>query len=513
MSALLGRIILTSVWQDTLIALFLAALQPIFRRAPVQVRYFLACAALVLMLLLPCLPQATRSSPSGPRATVADVRLPADFLPPPTARLQQTLTAASPQLALIWMFGVLAMSLRLVAGVSAGRMLIRTAVQCAPQAYLDLLDGLRTNLKIKTPVRLLVSRRIDVPAVVGWLRPVVLFPAGLCLRIPVEQVEAVLAHELFHIRRQDYIMNMVQSGVETLLFYHPAMWWVSGIIRREREHLCDDQAIAACGDAVSYARTLILIERFRASAFAPLSVSAAGSDLLARVRRIVEPRRSLSPLELLPSLLAITVLIVGAGGWRLGAQQDQDRLASPALERIVHALQGSDWRVTPQIEAGFASLRAAPLAPVVAALSHSDPGIRERAAWVLGQLGDPAAVVPLSTLLQDSAPRVAHTAAWALGRIGDASAEPSLIQALRSARGDARSGAAWALGAIRSASAVRPLIDALSDSDPDVRCAVAWALGRIGDRSALTALLGASRDPGSDVREKVREAISRLSGR
>ena len=135
-------------------------------------------------------------------------------------------------------------------------------------------------------VQLLESTRVAVPMAVGWLRPAILLPVTALTGLPSDQLEAILAHELAHTRRYDYLVNLIQSAVETLLFYHPAVWWVSGRIRVEREHCCDDQAVAACGDRVLYARALAALEEQRGSGWR-LAPSARDGSLLARVRRLL----------------------------------------------------------------------------------------------------------------------------------------------------------------------------------------------------------------------------------
>ncbi len=118
------------------------------------------------------------------------------------------------------------------------------------------------------------------------------------------QVEAVIAHELAHIRRHDYLVNFVQTAVETLFFYHPAVWWVSRIVRTEREHCCDDLAVVACGDAVLYARALTALETLRQEPFG-FALAATGSPLMARVRRLlgVKPPRAVSSSGWIVALL------------------------------------------------------------------------------------------------------------------------------------------------------------------------------------------------------------------
>ena len=135
-------------------------------------------------------------------------------------------------------------------------------------------------------MRLLESTRVDVPTVIGWLTPVVLLPASALAGLTPQQIEAILAHELAHIRRHDYLVNLLQTLVETLLFYHPAVWWLSRRIRVERENCCDDLAVSLCGDPVAYAAALADLEELRSSN-RTLALAATGGSLLQRVRRLL----------------------------------------------------------------------------------------------------------------------------------------------------------------------------------------------------------------------------------
>jgi hypothetical protein len=137
-------------------------------------------------------------------------------------------------------------------------------------------------------VRLLVSPRVDAPAVLGWLRPVILAPVAALSGLSPDHIEALLAHELAHIRRNDYLINLLQSVVETLLFYHPAVWWISRQIRTERELCCDDLAVALTTDVLTYAQALAELEAGRPSR---LRTAVAGTDgsLSRRIARLLEP--------------------------------------------------------------------------------------------------------------------------------------------------------------------------------------------------------------------------------
>jgi hypothetical protein len=131
----------------------------------------------------------------------------------------------------------------------------------------------------------------QVPAVVGWLRPVVLVPASIFTGLTAEQIDALLAHELAHVRRHDYPINLLQTAAETLFFYHPAVWWVSRKIREERENCCDDLAVEVCGSAVAYVRALTDLEQMRKST-PRLAMAADGGSLLNRVQRLLRVKQS-----------------------------------------------------------------------------------------------------------------------------------------------------------------------------------------------------------------------------
>jgi uncharacterized protein (TIGR03435 family) len=148
--------------------------------------------------------------------------------------------------------------------------------------------------------------------VVGWLRPVVLLPVGVLAGLSVEQVEAVLVHELAHIRRHDYLVNIMQSMAEAFLFYHPAVWWISGHIRAERELCCDDSAVSVAGDAANYARTLAELASLQ-SVRPGVAMAVTGGSLTQRIARLLgQPE---TPPSTLPIAVVTLALIVCAATW------------------------------------------------------------------------------------------------------------------------------------------------------------------------------------------------------
>ncbi len=151
---------------------------------------------------------------------------------------------------------------------------------------LAVAAAVAARMGLARPVHVLMSALAEGPGVVGWLRPVILLPAATLAGLTPQQFEAVLAHEIAHILRYDYLVNLLQMLVEALLFYHPAVWWVSGRIRHERELCCDDVAVRACGDAVCYARALTSLERLRAQA-PVLAMGSTSGRLLYRIERLM----------------------------------------------------------------------------------------------------------------------------------------------------------------------------------------------------------------------------------
>src|SRR5215217_400170 len=326
----LGWALVHSLWQGALVALGLAvALVTVGRRAA-NARYALACGALVLTVVLPAATgwrhatraRATRQAEHAaatravheepllapraplrwagtPRAVVSSEREattsgwtrlePASVLTRLVEQARASLDSLLRWVVLAWVAGVGLSSGRLTAEWVQLRRLARRALP-APREWQERLDTLSRRLGLTRAVRLLQSTEVDVPSTVGWLSPVVLLPVSTLCGLPTRQLEMVLAHELAHIRRHDFAVNLAQVVVETLFFYHPAVRWMSNVIRVEREHCCDDVAVGASGNSVSYARALTALEALRVlPSESSHAMSALGGSLPERVRRLVSP--------------------------------------------------------------------------------------------------------------------------------------------------------------------------------------------------------------------------------
>ncbi len=186
---------------------------------------------------------------------------------------------------LFWFTGVLVFSVRAVGGWFLLERLRREKTEQLAGTLRQRCLALQRRLGITRTVRYFESRLLDTPAVIGWFRPIVLLPVTALTGLSPQQLEAVIVHELAHIKRLDCFVNLFQIAAEALLFYHPAVWWVNRCIRTERENCCDDLAVRVCGDAGEYARALTLMETWRAT---PALVLAANSgSLKLRVSRLL----------------------------------------------------------------------------------------------------------------------------------------------------------------------------------------------------------------------------------
>jgi len=317
----LGWTLIHFVWEGVLIAALLAAVLALNASASARLRYGLAALAMAAM---PAAIGVTLAWVWPGRADVAAVRnagppggavLPPGLPQAPYVPAQPGPESRVPWVVPFWMLGVFAFHLRTLGGWAAARRLRRVGVCRAPDAWQLRCNSLGRRLRLARPAVLLESCLGDVPAVIGLLRPVVLVPVGMLAGLPVEYVESILIHELAHIRRHDYLVNLLQSFIEGLLFYHPAVWWVSRVIRVERENCCDDVVVAVNGDARGYAAALAALEENRWPVREP-ALAATGGNLMRRIRRLLQqpegPRATLAPVVMAGILLVSVVVALSA---------------------------------------------------------------------------------------------------------------------------------------------------------------------------------------------------------
>lgn len=300
-----GWTLLHSFWQGALVGMAFVLIRFALRRCSANTRYLAGCLCLALLAAMPVV-TLLKGLPSWPEKGAADAVMPAlggIALPGfsaansggsyggngtywPVGGGAEFLARLAPVLASVWVLGVAFFSVRLTRSCwCVGKIRTRDH-EPADAAWLDTLDDLRCRLGVSRPVRLLKSALVEVPTVIGWVRPVILLPAATVIGLTPGQLETILAHELAHVRRLDYVVNAFQCLMETLMFYHPVAWWISGCIREERENCCDDLVIKVCGDRLGYARALATLEGLRAE-LPEWAFAASGGSLLNRIRRLV----------------------------------------------------------------------------------------------------------------------------------------------------------------------------------------------------------------------------------
>jgi uncharacterized protein (TIGR03435 family) len=240
----------------------------------------------------------------------------------------------------LWLVGVMVLLTRLTAGCWRVRRLHLVARLEAPSRWQALAEDLAARLGLRRRFLIVDSARVSTPTVIGWLRPVVLLPIAALAGLTPRQVEAILAHELAHIRRHDFVINLLQTLAETALFYHPAVWWISSRIRTEREHCCDDVAVSVCGDAREYAAALTELASW-SMAHHPLAMAATRGPLLNRVRRLLrleESNRRFSRTTVAVAVVLTTAAGVIALGTILKAQPivgPDGRFGPPEMNRLL----------------------------------------------------------------------------------------------------------------------------------------------------------------------------------
>ena len=375
-----GWVLVHSLWQFALLALAAGVLQWALRRRSAAARYV---ALLVVMSIVVALPAVTwfaigpierpvragvpaLAGPSENSRLKAELQR-ADFPPlqfgndlpmPAVPAVEQAAAPATipheaeprvqvawwsivktrlepwlPAVVLVWFAGVALFALRPLASWYTVRRLRTRGVSPVAESIRDLLTRTARRLRLTRAVTILQSTLVKTPVVIGYFRPLILLPLCVVTCLPESQLELVLPHELAHIRRHDYLVNLLQMLIETLLFYHPAVWWLSRQIRNERENCCDDIALSLSANRADYGRALLAIEELRAASPA-LSVAAGGGSLLARIRRIVnkaEPKAPVTHGSSLVVLAGILMLAMVAGRYALlGHAKDVKSDKSPS---------------------------------------------------------------------------------------------------------------------------------------------------------------------------------------
>lgn len=327
----LGWMVLHVLWQATLIATLAGIALVLMRRRSARSRYRMANAALVAILIAALSTflyyyDSPSSNPAGvqtaaPHTAASPVQadsvqmLPAGSIPG-SAALTDRFNRYLPLVVTIWFLGMSLFFLRLLGNFGYVCYLKTRQNFPAEQYWQDLLERLVQKSGLNKTIGLVESAVAGTPMVVGFFKPVILFPVGMINRLDPQEAEAILAHELAHILRNDYLFNMLQCAVEALFYFHPAVWWLSNTIRHEREMAADDTAVRLTGNPLAYAKALVVVQDtvFTPASLAPAFAGAGKNRLLKRVQHILNIQHSKnSAMEKIIVTCGILLTIIGIG--------------------------------------------------------------------------------------------------------------------------------------------------------------------------------------------------------
>ena len=346
----LGFTLVHFCWQAALIAAIYKGLEIALPRLRPQARYMMSLTALLAMLIAAALTFAyeeMRLFRAAPAADISGVVL-------PEISRQLHLSALLPWFDAVWLIGVAALSFRMLSGLWHIHSL-RKQAQPAPTSVEYRFKAALRRFGLTGKVQIRLHPAITAPFVVGVFRSVVYLPLSAVTSLSPEQLDAVLSHELEHIRRADYLWNLIQSLIETLFFYHPAVWWIGGKLREQRELCCDDAAVKSCDDPITYATALLSLEEQRRG-IPMLSMALNGqgkSDLLARISRILgetpDSRLRARPVAfvLLPVMLLTLTAFAAAPVREVAAKicPQSAATANTALAKLETVMAGNSDRL------------------------------------------------------------------------------------------------------------------------------------------------------------------------
>jgi bla regulator protein BlaR1 len=316
----LGWTLLNSVWQGLLLWMVVILALRLIPNKLSKTRYAVAVGSIIVFLLSNVVTfsflntdrdeivlienQTTISHFANQQISSANIDVPI---------IQRTLNEVSqlmPYVIICWIFGSILFMLRIASGWWYINRLKTTATVL--EEWSDQLTDIAKQLDIQRLVRVAESNNIGTPMVIGFFKPMILFPTGLMSGLSTDQIESILIHELAHIRRHDYLVNLIQSIVESFYFFNPFVWMISNIIRREREYCCDDAVVTVRGSSLAYVKALSQLEEMRLSSpMLAVGFAENKNQLLNRIKRIMEKStKNYSSMDkIVPALLLIVGLV------------------------------------------------------------------------------------------------------------------------------------------------------------------------------------------------------------
>ncbi|HAN19754.1 MAG: hypothetical protein A2X13_12285 [Bacteroidetes bacterium GWC2_33_15] len=334
------------LWQGFLIAFLMGLVLKLFINFSSQTRYYIALASLLLIVGLAVINFSNNYDPPGQKTThktnletgkYEQVIKPGYIPGPPVTQNQgktylfallNNIDKYFPLLLNIWLAGILFYIVRFITGLIYSQKLRYSNIIQVPEKWERKFYSLSKKLSINKRIKYLESKILKVPVVLGYLKPVIIVPAGMLTGIPENQVEAIIAHELAHIKRNDYLVNILQTILEMIFFFHPAVWYISSTIRTERENCCDDIALTACDESLIYAKALVSVQEFyTGKVYSAVAFSGQKKQLLNRIKRMImkpEMKSNLSD-KIIATLIVILGIVVLTVSTNLNAESSEPK--------------------------------------------------------------------------------------------------------------------------------------------------------------------------------------------
>ena len=326
-----GWTLIHSLWQGTLLALLAALSFYMLRKAKPNARYVAGVSSIVVQVVLSVItfahyyvqaPAASITKPL-PYAAPSTMIASGTYSLPVTLKAQLWIAAHLNELVICWLIGAAFLLLRFAGGWFFTETLRSKASIVMDREWRARFGVIVAKMNIKRSIELRETARIVTPMVIGAFSPAVLLPIGLLSGLSTAQVEAILAHELAHIRRNDYLINLLQSFVEVVFFFHPAIWWLSERVRAEREHCCDDIALSVCGDKMTLAHALVKVDEWQSAPQLAMAFASGKPLLLQRIQRVlgIQPK-AMRPLGNWPVMLIAASLVISLSFYAVGQKSE-----------------------------------------------------------------------------------------------------------------------------------------------------------------------------------------------
>lgn len=324
----LGWNLLHIIWQGFLLAIVLAVVLLIFRKSAARLRYALSYLSLILFVgfslynfsynlnnthtdssskIIKYSDTPQEVSQDRAKETGATLFSTNNF----QRRLKKVIDGIDryfPIMVNLWLIGIIIFALKFIFGALHVKQLRNAHQQNISEKWMNRFHSIENKLGVNRPIRYLESKLIHIPLVIGYFKPVVLVPVEMLTGMPAKQIEAVIAHEIAHIQRHDYLMNIIQTLIETMFFFHPAVWYISSQIRKERENCCDDMAVAVCNESITYVKALVSIQELTTEKhYTAVAFSGNKKHLLNRIKRIIMKPKSKSNFSdrMIPALIVL----------------------------------------------------------------------------------------------------------------------------------------------------------------------------------------------------------------